>query len=229
MPCGGFELKFGPDFPAFVVVVAGVVAVVVAGAGGWVDDMAEAAGAEEVDVVFLRADEVRAPQAHQPELHARDLALQLRHHRQTVPVQLLGRADGFRNDRLPRQDLVRVQLDLEHQGPPPEPRPREIFFQFFGDPAQFGAQFRAVAHVAEGAFGAHALALVLLRGRNLGAAEAEVALHEELECFVAEEFGEVGALGVEIAAGLDADGVEFALEDTADAIDFAGGEVAHEG
>ena len=46
-----------------------------------------------------------------------------------------------------------------------------------------------------------------------GAAEAEVALHEEVEGLLAEEGGEVGAVGVDVAAGFDADGVEFALED----------------
>ena len=121
LPRGGFEFGFGPDFPALVVVVVGA-------AGGSMDGVCEATRAEEVDVVSLRADEMRAPQAHQSELHARDLALELRHHGHAVAVQVLGRVDRFRDHGLPRQDLVRVQFDLEDQGAAFELCPCEIFF-----------------------------------------------------------------------------------------------------
>lgn len=104
----------------------------------------------------------------------------------------------------------------------------EIFLQLLCDPPQFGAELLLPAHVAECAFCAYAFPLVLFRRADTGVAEAEVHLHEEVEGFFAEELGEVGSVGVDVAAGLDADSIEFALKDPAYAVDFSGWEVLHE-
>lgn len=225
----GFEdvVLDGPDLP-FVPIRVGLCGAVgrKGGGGGGIGGRRMEQGpfeAEEIHVFLLRADEVRAAEAHEPERHARDLALQLPQHGQRVRVQVVGRGDGSRRHHLPRQHLVRVQLDLEDQRAAFVLRARQVLFQLLGDPAQLGPEFFLAAHVAERTFGADAFPLVLFGGTHAGVPEAEVDLHEEVEGFLAEELGKGGAVRVDVAAGFDADSVQFALEDAADAVDFSGG------
>lgn len=135
--------------------------------------------------------------------------------------------DGEGGRRLARVDFIRMQLYLDTQRPPLILRPLEIGFQLLRDIPQFLTETVGGTQLAEGSFRPYALPLVLLCGLDLGAAQTEVALHEEVEGLLAEEGGEVGAEGVDVAAGFDADGVEFAFEDATDAVDFAGRQRFH--
>ncbi len=100
---------------------------------------------------------------------------------------------------------------------------RKVLLKLLGDPAQFGAQLFFAAHIAECAFCTYALALVFFRWADAGVTQTKVNLHEEVEGFFTKEFGEEGALGIDVATGFDTDGVEFPFEDSANAVDFASG------